>query len=118
MRILIVDDAKFMRMILRSILEKAGHTIVGEGNNGAVGFKLYKELKPDLVLLDVTMPEVDGIECVRQIKGYDKDAKIIMCSAMGQKSMIMDSISAGATDFIVKPFQADRVLSVIAKVKA
>lgn len=117
MKILLVDDAQFMRVMLKSILEKAGHIIVGEGNNGAIGFKLYKELKPDLVLLDITMPEVDGIECVKLIKGYDKDAKIIMCSAMGQQSMIIESITAGAIDFIVKPFQADRVLTAINKIK-
>lgn len=117
MKILLVDDAKFMRTVLRSILEKAGHTIVGEGNNGNIGFKLYKELKPDLTLLDITMPEVSGLECLKMIKGYDSNAKIIMCSAMGQQAMVIEAIQSGALDFIVKPFQESRVLAAVEKVR-
>ena len=113
--ILLVDDAQFMRMLLRGILEKAGHTICGEAKNGAEAFDEYKELHPDLVLLDITMPEVDGITALKNIKAYDENVKAIMCSAMGQQVLVIESIQAGAKDFIVKPFQADRVIEAINK---
>lgn len=114
-KILIVDDAAFMRMMLKDILTKNGYDVVGEGANGLDGFNKYQELKPDLVTLDITMPEVDGITCLKNIKNADPNAKIIMCSAMGQQAMVIESIQAGAKDFIVKPFQADRVLESIRK---
>ncbi|WP_252231550.1 response regulator [Clostridium sp. ZBS15] len=115
-KVLIVDDAAFMRMMIKDILEKNDFEIVGEASNGAVAVEMYKKDKPDVVTMDITMPDVDGIEAVKQIKEFDPSAKIIMCSAMGQQSMVMEAIRAGAKDFIVKPFQADRVLEAIKKV--
>ncbi len=115
-RILVVDDAAFMRMMIKDILTKNGYTVVGEAENGAKAIEKYKELKPDLVIMDITMPEVDGIEAVKGIKKIDANANIIMCSAMGQQSMVIESIQAGAKDFIVKPFQAERVLEAVRKV--
>ncbi|MDD5794475.1 response regulator [Clostridium sp. HCP1S3_B4] len=115
-RVLIVDDAAFMRMMIKDILEKNGYEIVGEAPNGAVAVEMYQKEKPDVVTMDITMPDVDGIEAVKRIKAIDPGAKIIMCSAMGQQSMVMDAIKAGARDFIVKPFQADRVLEAVQKV--
>ena len=114
--ILLVDDAAFMRMMLKDILTKSGYNIVGEAENGVKAIEKYKELKPDLTILDITMPEMDGIEAARGIKSADADALIIMCSAMGQQSMVIESIQAGARDFIVKPFQATRVLEAVQKV--
>ncbi|KNF08826.1 chemotaxis protein CheY [Gottschalkia purinilytica] len=115
-RILVVDDAAFMRMMIKDILTKNGFDVVGEAENGAKAIEKYKELKPDLVIMDITMPEVDGIQAVKEIKTIDNNAKIIMCSAMGQQAMVIESIQAGAKDFIVKPFQADRVVEAIKKV--
>lgn len=113
--VLIVDDAAFMRMMVKDILTKGGYNVVGEAENGAVAIEKYKELKPDLVTLDITMPEVDGIEALKRIKAEDPAATVIMCSAMGQQAMVIESIQAGAKDFIVKPFQADRVLEAVKK---
>jgi two-component system chemotaxis response regulator CheY len=115
-RILIVDDAAFMRMMLKDILTKNGYVVVGEAENGIVAVEKYKELRPDLVTMDITMPEKDGITALKEIRSIDADAKVIMCSAMGQQAMVIDSIQAGAKDFIVKPFQPDRVLEAVAKV--
>ena len=115
-RVLIVDDAAFMRMMIKDILEKNGFEVVGEANNGLKAVELYKKEKPDVVTMDITMPDMDGIEAVKAIKAFDPNAKVIMCSAMGQQTMVMDAIRAGARDFIVKPFQADRVLEAIKKV--
>ncbi|UUZ85938.1 response regulator [Paenibacillus sp. P26] len=114
-RILIVDDAAFMRMMIRDILTKNGYEVVGEGNDGAQAVEKYKELRPDLVTMDITMPEMDGIQALKEIKKIDPNAKVIMCSAMGQQAMVIDAIQAGAKDFIVKPFQADRVIEAIKK---
>jgi len=114
--ILLVDDAAFMRMMLKDILTKSGYNIIGEAENGVKAIEKYKELKPDLTILDITMPEMDGIEAAKGIKAADSDAIIIMCSAMGQQSMVIESIQAGARDFIVKPFQANRVLEAVQKV--
>ena len=114
--ILICDDAAFMRMMIKDILTKNGYNIVGEAENGAKAVEKYAELKPDLVLMDITMPEMDGIEALKKIKAADANASIIMCSAMGQQAMVIESIQSGATDFIVKPFQADRVLEAVQKV--
>lgn len=113
--ILIVDDAAFMRMMIKDILTKNGFEVLGEAENGAKAIEKYKELSPDLVIMDITMPEVDGIEAVKAIKGSHPDAKIIMCSAMGQQGMVIEAIQAGAKDFIVKPFQADRVIEAVKK---
>ena len=114
--ILICDDAAFMRMMIKDILTKNGYNVAGEAENGAKGIEKYKELKPDLVLMDITMPEMDGIEALKAIKSADSNAKVIMCSAMGQQAMVIESIQAGAKDFIVKPFQADRVIEAVKKV--
>ncbi|MFZ3172783.1 MAG: response regulator [Carboxydocellales bacterium] len=114
-RILIVDDAAFMRMMIKDILTKHGFLIVGEAENGLLAVERYKELKPDLVTMDITMPEMDGIAAVKEIRKYDPYARIIMCSAMGQQPMVIDAIQAGARDFIVKPFQPDRVLEAVTK---
>jgi len=114
--ILIVDDAAFMRMMIKDILVKNGYTVVGEAENGIKAIEKFKELVPDLVIMDITMPEMDGIQAVRQIKGINSDAKIIIVSAMGQQAMVIESIQAGARDFIVKPFQAERVIEAVKKV--
>ncbi|MFI3230413.1 MAG: response regulator [bacterium] len=114
--ILLVDDAAFMRMMVKDILTKNGYNVVGEAENGAIAVDKYKELKPDLVIMDITMPEMDGIEATKAIKAADGGATIIMCSAMGQQAMVVDAIQAGAKDFIVKPFQPDRVLEAVKKV--
>ena len=114
-KVLIVDDAAFMRMMIKDILQKNGFEVVGEASNGIEAVNLYKKEKPDVVTMDITMPDMDGIEAVKEIKAFDKEAKIIMCSAMGQQAMVIDAIQAGAKDFIVKPFQADRVLEAIGK---
>ncbi|MBS4198966.1 response regulator [Bacillus sp. FJAT-49732] len=114
-RILIVDDAAFMRMMIKDILVKNGFEVVGEAVDGAQAVEKYNELKPDLVTMDITMPEMDGITALKEIKATDPSAKIIMCSAMGQQAMVIDAIQAGAKDFIVKPFQADRVIEAIQK---
>jgi len=114
--VLIVDDAAFMRMMIRDILTKNGFKVAGEAENGQKAIDKYKELNPDLVIMDITMPEVDGIQAVREIKAYDPNAKIIMCSAMGQQAMVIESIQAGAMDFVVKPFQADRIIEAVNKV--
>lgn len=115
-RILIVDDAAFMRMMLKDILTKNGYDVCGEASNGVEALDRYKELKPDLVTIDITMPEKDGISALKDIRAYDSKAKCIMCSAMGQQAMVIDAIQSGASDFIVKPFQADRVLDSLKKV--
>ncbi|GAA4700831.1 response regulator [Brevibacillus fulvus] len=114
-KILIVDDAAFMRMMIKEILTKNGFTVVGEASDGAQAVEKYKELGPDLVTMDITMPEMDGISALKEIRKIDPNARIIMCSAMGQQAMVIDAIQAGAKDFIVKPFQADRVIEAIKK---
>ncbi len=115
-RILIVDDAKFMRVTLSSILKKADHEIVGEGENGKDAVDLFVNLKPDLVMMDITMPEMSGLEAVREIKRDNPNAKVIMCSAMGQQKVVVESIEAGAKDFIIKPFDEGRVLEAVNRV--
>lgn len=115
-KILIVDDAAFMRMMIKNILVKEGYEVVGEAENGAQAVEKYKELNPDLVTMDITMPEMDGISAVKEIMKLNSAAKVVMCSAMGQQAMVIDAIQAGAKDFIVKPFQADRVIEAISKV--
>lgn len=114
--ILIVDDAAFMRMMIKDILTKNGYVVVGEAENGLKAVEKFKEHSPDLVIMDITMPEMDGIQAVKQIKALNSNAKVIMCSAMGQQAMVIESIQAGARDFIVKPFQADRVIEAVKKV--
>ena len=114
-KVLIVDDAAFMKMLLKDIVTKAGFEVVGEATNGVEAVEKYKELKPDIVTMDITMPEMNGIEAVKKIKEIDPNAKIIMCSAMGQQAMVIEAIQAGAKDFIVKPFQPARVIEALQK---
>lgn len=113
--VLIVDDAAFMRMMIKDILTKNGYEVVAEANDGVQAVDMYKEHKPDLVTMDITMPEMDGIAALKEIRKHDPEARVIMCSAMGQQAMVIDAIQAGAKDFIVKPFQADRVLEAVNK---
>ena len=115
-KILLVDDAAFMRMMIKEVLTKNGFEVVGEAENGAVAVDRYRELSPDLVIMDITMPELNGIEALKKIKAQNADAKVIMCSAMGQQGMVIEAIQAGAKDFIVKPFEADRVCEAVRKV--
>lgn len=114
--ILVCDDAAFMRMMIKDILTKNGYNIAGEAENGLKAVEKYNETKPDLVLMDITMPEMDGIQALKKIKEIDPSANIIMCSAMGQQAMVIEAIQSGAKDFIVKPFQAERVLEAVKKV--
>ena len=114
--ILICDDAAFMRMMIKDALTKNGYGIAGEAENGVVAIDKYNETKPDLVLMDITMPEMDGIQALKKIRENDPSALVIMCSAMGQQAMVIEAIQSGAKDFIVKPFQADRVLEAVKKV--
>lgn len=113
--VMVVDDAAFMRMMLKDILSNNGYQVVGEAENGAVAVEKYMELKPNITIMDITMPEMDGLQAIKEIRTKDPTAKIIMCSAMGQQAMVIEAIQSGAKDFVVKPFQADRVLEAIGK---
>ena len=115
-RILIVDDTLFMRTLLKNILSSGGHEIVGEAEDGDVGVNKYRELKPDLVTMDVVMPKMNGIEALKAIKALDANAKVIMCTAVGQEQMVKLAIKSGARGYIVKPFQAPKVLEEIGNV--
>lgn len=117
-KILIVDDAVFMRKMLSDILVKEGHEIVGEAENAKEAIDLYKKLKPDMMTLDIIMPDVDGVDAIgaiKDIKHHDPKAKILMVSAMGQQELVVESIQAGAMDFIVKPFQPSNVTGAVAR---
>ncbi|WP_077624598.1 response regulator [Sediminibacillus massiliensis] len=115
-KVLVTDDALFMRMQLKDILTNLGHEVVGEAENGQVSVEKYQELQPDLVTMDITMPEMNGVEALKEIKKIDNTAKVIMCSAMGQQDMVVEAIQAGAKDFIVKPFSAERIEESLNKV--
>ena len=115
-KILVVDDAGFMRMTIKNHLTKAGYTDFVEGEDGAKAVDLYKSEKPDLVIMDITMPNMNGIDALRAISQSDPGAKVIMCSAMGQESMVMEAITLGALDFIVKPFKQERIVQTVSKV--
>jgi two-component system chemotaxis response regulator CheY len=114
-RILVADDAAFMRMMIKNILTQNGHEVVGEAENGAEAVERYAELKPDVTTMDITMPEKDGIAALKEILAADPAAKVVMCSALGQEAKVIESIRSGAKDFVVKPFQQDRVLSAVTK---
>ena len=113
--VLIVDDALFMRMMIKDILSKDGFEIVGEAENGAEAVEKYADLKPDLVTMDIVMPEMDGIEAVRTIIKMDPGARVLMCSAMGQQPLVVEALEAGARDFIIKPFQPEKVVEAVRK---
>jgi two-component system, chemotaxis family, chemotaxis protein CheY len=115
-RILIVDDTLFMRTLLKNILFSGGHAIVGEAGDGDEAIEKYKELKPDLVTMDVVMPKMNGIEALKAIKALDPNARIIMCTAVGQEQMVKLAIKSGARGYVVKPFQAPKVLEEIKNV--
>ena len=117
-RVLVVDDAAFMRKMVSDVLLGGGHEVVGEASNGAEAVDRWQELRPDLTTLDITMPEKDGLEALREIIALDPGARVIMCSALGQESKVIESIRAGARDFVVKPFQPERVLDAVAKALA
>ena len=114
-RVLVVDDAAFMRKMVTDALTGGGHEIVGEAGNGVEAVARYQELRPDVMTLDITMPEKDGIAALKEIMAADPAAKVIMCSALGQEAKVIESIRSGAKDFVVKPFQQDRVLAALAK---
>ncbi|MCR4904176.1 MAG: response regulator [Butyrivibrio sp.] len=114
-KVLVVDDVKYMRQVLKSILSQAGFEIVGEAENGLDAFEKYKELKPDLVTLDISMPEKNGIEVLKDIMEYDKTARVIMCAASSQKNMLPDAMKNGARDFISKPFNPTDIVDILTR---
>lgn len=116
MKVLIVDDAAFMRMMLKNIMEKHDIKVAAEVANGVEAVESYKKLKPDFVTLDITMPEMDGIEALKEIRSFDPSAKVIICSAIGQQEMVIEAVKDGAKDFIIKPFQEDRVLDSVKRI--
>lgn len=115
-KILLVDDAAVIRLILRNLLSDAGYEIAGEASNGAEAIRQYKQLKPDLVMMDITMPEMSGLSALAGIREIDPNAKVVMCSAMGQKGLVIDAMDAGALNFITKPFEKEKVLEVVSKI--
>lgn len=115
-KILLVDDAAFMRKMLKETLSKNGYTEISEAVDGADAVQKYGEIAPDLVIMDITMPNMDGLEALKAIRGKDGNANVVMCSAMGQESMVMDAVRSGAKDFIVKPFKPDRVLKTVSNI--
>ena len=117
-RVLVVDDAAFMRKMVTDALTKGGHDVVGEAGNGAEAVDRWQELRPDLTTLDITMPEKDGLAALREIITIDPAARVIMCSALGQESKVLEAVKAGAKDFVVKPFQPERILDAAAKAVA
>ncbi|ALC18267.1 MAG TPA: response regulator [Deferrimonas sp.] len=115
-KVLIVDDALFMRNMLRDIFVKGGYSIVGEAANGVEAVEKFQEFKPDLVTMDIVMPLKSGIEALQEINLIDPNARVVMCSALGQDALVVEAVEAGARDFIVKPFQEQRVLDVVRRV--
>lgn len=115
-RVLVCDDAIFMRTMISDILSGAGYDVVGEAETGVQAIERYRSLKPDLVTMDIVMPDMGGIDAVREIIKHDPDAKVLMCSAMGQQALVVEAIQAGAKDFVVKPFQPSRVLEAVQRV--
>lgn len=112
-KIMVVDDAAFMRMMVKNALASGGYTDVVEATDGQDAVKKYGDQKPDLVLMDITMPNMDGLEALKEIKKIDKNSQVVMCSAMGQESMVIEAIKSGAKDFIVKPFKPERILKTV-----
>jgi two-component system chemotaxis response regulator CheY len=114
--VLIADDLKFIKLVLRELVEKAGFRVVGEASNGEEAVELYQDKRPDVVLLDITMPKMDGLAALKQILKVDPEAKVIMCSALGQQSLMVQALQLGAKDFIVKPFREERVIAAIKRI--
>ena len=114
-KVLIIDDAAFMRISIKNMLTKNGYEVIGEAENGAIGVDMYKELKPDIVTMDITMPEMSGLEALKEINKIDPQAKVVMVSAMGQEAMVRDAIVSGAKGFIVKPFKEDGIIAALKK---
>ena len=114
-RIIIADDAGFMRRMLRNILSQAGFEVIEEAENGVKAVELYKQLKPDAIIMDITMPEMDGLTALKEIISYDSNAKVIICSAMGQQFMVVEAIKLGAVDFVEKPFEAEQIVKALRK---
>ncbi|MFG6368470.1 MAG: response regulator [Lachnospiraceae bacterium] len=117
-KVMVVDDAVFMRMTIKKMLEAHGHSVIGEAGNGVEAVKKYVEINPDVVLLDITMPEMNGVDALKRIKEVDKKAKVIICSAMGQQAMVAQAIQSGAKDFVVKPFEEGRLVAAVDRVMA
>ncbi|MGI6778467.1 MAG: response regulator [Acetivibrionales bacterium] len=117
-KVLIVDDAAFMRLALKTMLERNGFEVVGEAENGKVGVKKYMEVHPDIVTMDITMPEMTGIEALKKIKAFDAEAKVVIVSAMGQEPLVKEAVVNGAKSFIVKPFKEEHVIQTITKIAA
>ena len=117
-RVLVVDDAAFMRKMVSDALAKGGHEVVGEAGNGVEAVARYQELKPDLMTLDITMPEKDGLTALAEIVAADPAARVVMCSALGQEAKVLEAIKLGAKDFVVKPFQPARVIEAVDKALA
>lgn len=115
-KLLVVDDAAFMRMTIKKMVEAHEHEVIGEAGNGVEAVKKYIELKPDVVLLDITMPEMNGVEALQNIKRLDPSARVIIVSAMGQQTMVAQAIQSGAKDFVVKPFEEDRLVAAVERV--
>ena len=115
-KIMLVDDAAFMRMMIKNTLTKSGYSDFVEAQDGAEAVKKYGEEKPDLVIMDITMPNMDGLQALKKIREEDPQAKVVMCTAMGQESMVIDAIRSGAMDFIVKPFNAERMTQMVGKI--
>jgi two-component system chemotaxis response regulator CheY len=113
-KILVVDDAEFLRVRISKMLKEEGHDII-EAENGVKAVETYKSAKPDLVLMDITMPEMDGLGALKEIRSFDSSARVVMLTALGQESVVLEAIKSGARDFVVKPFERDRVLSAISK---
>jgi len=113
--VLIVDDLAFIKIVLRDIIEKAGFRVVGEASNGDQAITMYEDTRPDVVLMDITMPGMDGLTALRRIREIDDAARVIICSALGQQQLIVQAIQLGAKDFIVKPFQPRRVVAALKK---
>ncbi len=114
-RVLIVDDAAFMKMSLRTMLEKNGFQVIDEAENGSVAVIKYKELKPDIVTMDITMPKMDGIQALKEIRKFDSNCKVIIISAMGQESYVREAVMSGAKGFVVKPFKEDYIIQTLSK---
>lgn len=113
MKIMIVDDSKYMRMVIRDVVESMGHKVVAEADDGETAVEKYQLLKPDLVFMDITMPIMSGFEALKSIRAFDRDANVIMCSAMGQQWLIRDAIMEGAIDFITKPFKSEKIMFIL-----